>query len=304
MKKHKKILSPISVIEKLKDFVVENKDLIVYFFSLVYLIGYFGWSFYAYTENIGALPALDIQYFLTGTLICIVLLLSYSFYRLLRKIPQKIDVAISKSPKLELFTNILKWYVYISTLLFIPYVITLIVSLVKALSSPPPFNMDFPNWFLVTRAYVVYLVIFTLFSTWVLHLIIGLRETRTFVGIILNIPLVLTGIFWVLVMFTVFNSVLPSIPQSLGGFRPRCAYLYFRDNISDNSLPANFLLDKEPPLSKSKMLDVLYSNQNILIVRPEDYSNNLKVSYEIRKDTLISIGWCPGFRSIFIHLFY
>lgn len=60
------------------------RDSVIAFGTGLYLLGYFSWAFYAWTQHLGLIPALDAQYFAAGVFPAAVLLSLYGVARLLR----------------------------------------------------------------------------------------------------------------------------------------------------------------------------------------------------------------------------
>ncbi len=262
----------------------------------LYLLGYTGWSIYSFKENLGPLPALDSQYLVTGVAVAVVFIISYVVYQWLRIIPRRIEHAIRRSPYSNNYIRWLRRFFVASAIIVVPYFGTLLYHIWIGFQSPP-YLIELPKWFLATQDYFFVLMLMSVFLAWILHIAFGRRETATPVGFMYNLPLLFCTIGGVVLLCYVITTVLPIIPQSLGGFRPRCAYLSMEDAGYERELLPRLIheISEEPPFV-TKRLDVLYSNDSILLVRPNNDSTSMW-TYEVRKDTVSLIEWCTGPRT-------
>jgi len=91
-------------------------------------------------------------------------------------------------------------------------------------------------------------------------------------------------------------EIYPSIPHSLGGAKPRCAYLDIDSSkISADSRSTLFSADGDSSnIRRSDAVDVYYAGDNWLLVKiaPSQIPGPLKETFEIDRDVITSITWC------------
>jgi hypothetical protein len=115
------------------------------------------------------------------------------------------------------------------------------------------------------------------------------------------------------IMFCWFSLVIyfdlyPRLPQELGGPQPRCAYIdLVREDIAAASLsalvlshPVDAATASGSKVVRSSKLDVYFSSSNYLLVRTaidakDGSSASLKNAplYELRKEVIRVVQWCP-----------
>ncbi len=92
------------------------------------------------------------------------------------------------------------------------------------------------------------------------------------------------------------EQVYPRWPQELGGGHPRCAFVEGRTEAWTPDT-RRALFASQPPLTqlatRSHPLQVLYANDDILLVRAEGEAASQRV-YELKKSDLNAIVWCDA----------
>jgi hypothetical protein len=224
--------------------------------SIVYLLGYLVWVLNAFQNRLGFLPALDAQYFIAGA---IPALLLYLMYR----------ASIVSTQSVERFRE---W--------------------LYADSNPKASKILLKRWLLIS-----YYLVFSLIPLMILlHinerllLVVGMiwitlelivhnslmyhskafksgRFSRRFtIGICIVVFGIITFMFYYFFLYR-------SLPQELGGVRPRCAYLdVAKEEISNETfalLAPTVVTQSTQPVVQSNELEVLYSGSGVLVVRSQ-----------------------------------
>lgn len=94
-----------------------------------------------------------------------------------------------------------------------------------------------------------------------------------------------------------YKGIYIQLPQEFGGVKPRCAYLDIKiENLSEETRAALFItsqLDQNTPIQQSAKLDVLFTSNNLLMVRANPPSlGKENVVYEIPRANVQAITWC------------
>ena len=87
------------------------------------------------------------------------------------------------------------------------------------------------------------------------------------------------------------------LPQEFGGVKPRCAYLDVKmEDLSNEMREAIFTsrqLNQNTNIQRSTKLDVLFTNNNVIMIRPKQPVTGSKgIVYEIPRSNIQAISWC------------
>jgi hypothetical protein len=244
------------------------RDGLLVIVSLLYMLGYIVWSINSAINNFGLLPALDSQYFVAGAIPFLIFVMVYFAIRIIKFWRKSLSKWFETKPgsKSRLTVRIL-----FACYFAMPICLVMITHQYywTYLAFPIYLFMDF-----IFLQHNKSAQRFGMFSTYFIPLLLGIYGV----------------IFYVFVFY-------PIIPQELGGIRPRCAYL---DVVTDqlSSDVSQVLIPNMQAshfhVSHSIQVDVLYSNNEFLLVKPAMHQSSTQESmiYEIRRDILQAISWC------------
>jgi hypothetical protein len=240
-----------------------------------YVLGFIIWSIHAFVNDLGLLPALSSQYVIAG--------LAPVTFLVLGALPLYVGI------KGILFSRLVAGVLFV---IFLLLFILLILLTLRILNLPLV-------WAIVLGSIAVYLGLIVMTTT-VQGLPESYRVGRMF-GLIPYRVQILIMYFYILgTMIVIVGQyallIYPALPQSLGGAKPRCAYLDVDTaKISVDSKSALFSADGDPSTTtrRSDEVGVYYAGDNWVLVKKSPTAE-LKDSatYEIDRDAINAIIWC------------
>jgi len=249
----------------------ERRDGFLVVGAYVYGLGYVVWSYNAWRNQLGQLPALDFQYFMSG-LLPAALIAGAVFVA--KQFPE-LQLRIRRTTPVHPLWGKAMWVVWV---LIGAYPLLELLARKTGLINNP-WKISSP--------------------------LQGLLSTVSFLVFMLITNKVLPGIMWPIWRWWTAASAYTNLPQVLGGPAPRCAYLdLVRAEIAPSSLqvllPSASLEENESDAKKvvrSARLLVYFSSSDYLLVRPAgeaDTENKPKDApiYELRKEVIRVIEWC------------
>jgi len=240
--------------------------------ATAYIAGYFVWAFYAFQNDLGALTALDAQYFVAGTLPVVITGLSYLAYILFLNLIHKLKASLYKNSADAKNSEFRK-----SWLRFILFSIAFTALCLF------PFNTEGKRFSWV-GSILVFIAIFAV-------CLIDTKETKLYkffkafeFGIFI-FPFAFSAITFY------YSNIFQNLPQEFGGAKPRCSYLdVYQSSMSQETLhtiaPQKSGLEDQAVI-QTREIEILFSGREEVIVRIDG-----KV-LSIAKNVIQVIKACP-----------
>ena len=280
--------------------IAQLRDVILVGGTLLYILGYIVWALNAWANNLGLLPALQAQYLISGIPPALIIVLAW--------------IAIEGSKR---FTCWLQSSYFIEKPRLLPLLIGCVAQVAFTLSFMFAVASSF-DWFARLLPFPPETVRATAWSVVLILMSVGahfVKPQRTFVMLFHSYyPVVLFS----LIGFGVYIFVVyPVVPQSLGGMRPRSAYLDLRREEVSRETIAALVSPNEfasgDRIVRSKRLQVYFCGSDSMLVTetPTKQDTNWRIVYqfffqqdglrspsdrnstvyEIRKTVIQSVTW-------------
>jgi hypothetical protein len=276
----------------------ERRDGFLVAGAIVYGLGYLVWSYNAWRNHLGELPALEFQYVISGLVPAGILGLAFAaaffFFRV-----RKTVFALYKRH------SFLRWLV--------PMIVAAFQVVFSLLFSATARHWTGLVWtkeqaYTYTAPILVIITYFSFFAP-----AADFSDQTKKVHRIYSYVFMLTSRIWMPFAFSWFSialylSLYPRLPQELGGPQPRCAYV---DLVRDDTAPSTLSALASPSLTsaatisegkviRSNKLDVYFSSSDYLLVRavgPSEAptggaSAKEEPLYELRKEMIRAVQWC------------
>ncbi len=277
----------------LLNWAAAKRDGLLVIGSGVYILGYLVWSFNAFQNNLGLLPAIESQYFLAGVIPAIIIGGVYLFLKTENDISEFLYRYLKPGGKG--MRRVARWVINILFIaVFIMYFGTI------------NWSHAFKSWFspiwnerpiTIVSAGFLFPCMYLFFHTTsmkeafkdlefdslksVLQLqpkIYGYISSIAFASFALGIYL-----FW----------IYPILPQEFGGVKPRCAYIdIVKDQVSSATL-AKLTNSTGTPTSdtiRSEQLSVFFAGKDVLLVKVS--GNTSSEVIELARNRISAIIWC------------
>ncbi len=266
----------------------DRRDGLLVVIAAVYGLGYLVWSYTAWLNGLGQLPALEFQYLVAGLIPGVI-----------------IAVAVIVATYLPKLQEILGAYTHRSTLSTV-IICLLILLLVYALLdvtflSIRRFSYIDHNWLPILPSIPKTVLLASLFCSPAVMFL----ENRVPRGILWLIYRLLIALMVATLSFSFFIEIYHDLPQAMGGPAPRCAYIdVVRSEMSSSSFSA---LSSTPSgrnhdeqaidTITSVRVFVYFSGSDYILVRTAaDSTNSTELKgaplYELRRETTRVIHWC------------
>jgi len=261
--------------------------------AVLYGLGYLVWSYNAWRNQLGQLPAAEFQYFIAGFIPAFIIAIAWAAATFFSNIQDKVMALFEQCSFLGtpvlitivLFLIFLLWGRWIS-----PYFMAALLSAITYL------------WILTT---------FTPKNPWFKKLLErpGGEEHALLYGRFSRVYRYLTPMLFCLGSLIIYIDLYPRLPQALGGPEPRCAYLdLVRDEIAPSSLSVlvptgstEAAASSKTKVVRSSKLRVYFSSSEYLLVRMSADGNVVRSAdlkdvplYELRKEVIRVIQWCES----------
>jgi hypothetical protein len=236
--------------------------------AIIYGLGYLVWSYNAWRNHLGQLPAIELQYVIAGLVPALILVIGWVAINFASYIGDKIRGFFEKHRFLHEAWVLVIWLIQVGIIY---------IWITQPLPMIP--------WFLVILTY--------------------LEAVTTNAGrrIYRYIGRYTPPIFICFLSLLLYLDLYPRLPQEFGGPKPRCAYLdLVRDELAPSSLS---VLVADPPneavgsfkskVVRSSKLQVYFLSSDYLLVRTAvDGTRALEdiPLYELRKEVIRVIQWC------------
>jgi len=267
------------------------RDGILVALALIYALGYSVWAVNALARHLGPVPAIQTQYFVAGI---VPFMLSCFVFIALQRLRQKLrlhDRWHSEEGLLGLRKVQIGMFVASTAVLGLG---TGTAWFEAQKSNQTPMLMP---WFIPPWLMIVYSL--RLYGELMREAIQGSPSTveRYLTSARYVMGWSATGICGLLIILYV-TVAYGSIPQELGGMRPRSAYVDIdRAAFSTQVLAVlapNALLNDTQRVIRSDKLHVLYTTDDAVVIsNPNADSKSLNTTIELKRTTIKSITWCP-----------
>lgn len=268
------------------------KDIAVASWTFIYLLGYVAWAFNAYINKIGLLPALDLQYFVSGVFPFIIIAASWKLLTFLTQWSDRTTNA--KLDKLSLISAF--------TIAFILAIWFAVSHSIKAFHLPEEVKK---------YSSIVCVILIALTGLALLFFESAKKKEMSFSelvekinreGLIEKIKSIFRFLFFeanrlysrisfafsfaiiVFITFIAYLNVYEKIPQELGGVKPRSATIWIDpQKVDTNILGPNVMHDK------SIETQVLYKSEKVIIVKMN--VRNVPSILELNENCIQMIKW-------------
>ena len=245
-----------------------------------YILGYLVWSFHAWKNRLGMLPALDAQYFMAGIIPLVILVAVYYLVVHADKLRKRYSEWFIKDNntrlKKRLFTaiNSCFWGALVA-----------VVILAR-------FSDKYPC---LDPVVVIFMSIFI-----VCVLIMPSLGSRSLIDRFLswyqNFVVILFIVLFGFVGILAYSEIVyPKIPQEFGGVRPNYAYLdIVLDQTSTETLQAIIPYDipnTNGIVVRSNLVDVYFVGSDTLLVKAHGQAGRNTPTYKLQRDIIQAVIW-------------
>jgi len=254
------------------------RDMVLAGLGVVYVSGFFVWSFNSWRQHLGLVPISQVQYISAGLIPILMLAYAFRAYRNgLRNVPATKDEDEQSSYIRHVWTKAgLAW---------------LAQAAVAA----------FAYWFDQSNHFIAVAIIWSSTMTLAGKVLSAEHATNRYSLSERSRAEMLFGYWCIFGLFIYATAAYPKIPQEFGGMQPRCAYIEVkRMDLSPTQrtvlLPlADQLSPKDPridpaPVVRSVPVDVLYDSGDAIELRPHAARDGMV--YEIKRANIVSVDWC------------
>lgn len=280
--------------------------------SIVYITGYTIWSLIAWIHKLGPVPVLDAQYFSAGVPPLLAITVITMFIRLLKvsmleKWPDWVG-SLSLKYKILINAGVMAFYLLLTAFILmmekldIPesgelriviVVVVLVLMLIAVLLLQQGELMVSLLQWVKARASSSSVAESTSKITYFFKPFVWIeRGYKLFFLYLIPIIAIIVGVTFYI------NTLYPSIPQELGGARPRCVQLdLVKSGFSETTL--RVLLPPREITANSKVvrsreLGLLFSGSNYLIVSVLNAEHRLGQKFDISRSAVNAIIWCDS----------
>jgi hypothetical protein len=262
----------------------ERRDGFLISGAVLYGLGYLVWSYNAWRNNLGQLPALEFQYLIAGIIPAAIIAISWAGTAFFYKAADKIKSLFQRAPYLKFVA------LFFATLLTAP------------LMGLPIQRRWIPHG---TQRYSIPLFIVAIYMVSLFALTAPRSRFSRAVGAVYTVYRYLLPLSFCWFTLIIYFDLYPAIPQELGGPQPRCAYVdLLRDDVSPSTMSA--LVSAQPSdtsdqsaanVVRSNKLYVYFSSSDYLLVRSANPNNNSvkpeeQPLYQLPKEVIRVVRWC------------
>jgi hypothetical protein len=278
----------------------DHRDGFLVGIAVLYGLGYAVWSYNAWKNQLGQLPALEFQYIMAGIIPGIIIAIAGLAILFFNKLGDMLLVFFKAHTEMRK----LRWVG--SLILMSVFLPTMIIIMRKQAQGITITSDKFVLYALPLEAVLMYLVLLFYVAIRPSKELSKKYQQQMDLGVKANKYMV--AILFCLYSLLLYINLSAHIPQELGGPRPRCAYVdLVRDDIAPSTLSVLVVKDyiEIPPVSQPKVvrsvkLSVYFSNSDYLLVRAaslvDTQDTNLERAplYELRKEVIRAVQWCPS----------
>jgi len=257
--------------------------------AVLYGLGYLVWSYNAWRNHLGELPALEFQYLVSGIIPALILTTAWAGAVFAFKLRDKLLKVFEKY-------RFVKW-LFLGSAIGIPWGLRFVQYLAGKGWIPGPIDKKI-------EFYAIPILIVAMYFTFVSTATERGHDVRKWSTRMYQYAVPIMFCWYSLV---VYLDLYQRLPQELGGPQPRCAYV---DLVRDETAPST-LAALAPPGSadsvttgskviRSSRLDVYFSSGDYLLVRApkppaaskSGVSDKDEPLYELRKEVIRAVQWC------------
>lgn len=273
----------------------EHRDGFLVGGAVLYGVGYLVWSYNAWKNHLGQLPAAEFQYLVAGIIPMILIALAWAGAVFFYNMREKANASLRWGwlPRMGALLA--------AIILVVGYTVVRIISSKKWID----LGLDIENVFRYGFP-VIMVIVFLLFLSSTRQHSRTKAPGLTLMAIADALYRYIFPVLFCWLSLNLYLDLYPRLPQELGGPQPRCAYVdLVRDNTALSTLsalaPGDFTqssASSDPKVVRSKKLNVYFSSSDYLLVRIADDAAtdgaNLKdvPLYELRKDVIRVVEWC------------
>jgi len=265
----------------------ERRDGFLIAGAVLYGLGYVVWSYNAWRNHLGQLPAIEFQYLMSGLIPGAIIgmgLAATAFFSRMR------DKAIAVFEKHRFLSNIITGVIFLALTGLNLTAITLGQRKEQATLYTLPLI-----------AAIMYLSLITNYP-------VSKRPPSRFGDTLESLSKYLLVVMFCGFSLAIYVNVYPRLPQELGGPQPRCAYIdLVREEIAPSSLavlvpsrPVDTATASQSKVVRSNKLNVYFSSNDYLLVRTATHAKDASSAdlknaplYELRKEVIRLVEWCP-----------
>lgn len=277
-----------TAVSKVFGWLGEHRDGFLVGGAVLYGLGYLVWSYNAWRNHLGQLPAADFQYVIAGVFPAAVIMVGWAgaaFFYGLR------DKTVSLFEKYGFLKRI------------VVAVLMVVITGFAILLTNAATGWINTGW--TKEQIVLYtgptLAVLAYFS-FITQLAMA-KDRDSFVGRMSELSRYLLPLSFCWYSLFIFIDLYPRLPQGLGGPQPRCAYVdVVRDDTASSTIAAlvpGEVTSSSPKVIRSRKLNVYFSSSDYLLVRVADdaaQTDETKLKdvplYELRKEVIRVVEWC------------
>ncbi len=261
--------------------------------AVLYGLGYLVWSYNAWRNHLGQLPALEFQYFMSGIIPAIIIGLAWTATRFFTQMRHRMLSFFEKHPSL-------RWISPGIILLFQGIFALGLLGTEKHWINLGWTKDQLSKYTAPVLFAVLYFAVLTNYTS-------RRKPSRGLVDKSLSLQKYYIAAAFCWYSLVVYFDLYPHLPQALGGPEPRCAFIdLVREDIGRSTLTAlvpsqtsDSATTTPPKIVRSRQLNVYFSSNDYLLVRTaadtkDDTSSALKNTplYELRKEVIRVVQWC------------
>lgn len=261
------------------------RDFLLVVAGATYVLGYLVWSYHAWSNSLGMLPALEAQYFVAGAIPLLIVLVLWWIKRRVFELREKYskwfesdvnESELQNEPKLRLARAI-----------FILWLATGVVWVTVTTLSDRFLWLEPLSYILV----YIFIALFVLLP----NVSFGRYFDKLFSWYQKVILLLFIVTFGFIGIFSYIEFVYPNIPQEFGGVLPRYAYLdIVLDDTSTEMLQEIVPIDATDTHSqvvRSRLVDVYFAGSDTLLVKAHGQKGRDTPTYEIPREGVKAVIW-------------
>jgi hypothetical protein len=261
----------------------KNRDGLIVVGVIVYVLGYLVWSLNALQNQLGLLPAIQSQYLLAGTIPFLVFWSFYLFVKNSERISQSLRGALSSGQigfmRILRYLVIFQFFVIVGTYLLTVDWSAALKSAYRPIWREQPITI-LSLWLVYPSMYF--------FS----HCFTTRQAITNKIVYLFNYLYIAIFAIYAVALYSYW--IYPTLPQELGGVKPRCAHIdILKDKISADLFSKLVLNENYSTASAVKStiaVNVFFSNDSGFIVKP--LASGSKGTIELSRNTVSALVSC------------
>jgi hypothetical protein len=258
----------------------EYRDAVLVVASLVYLLGYLSWAFFAAQNNLGLVPALDAQYLVAGVLPTLILAAGVALAGL--------QLRLSKWSSADPSPNRYKWGTRLTVAGFGLVIGGFLIAR-----------------FLTGKAENILVGVATIGAYLAMagSLFQGSRSGKFFRYYGLAVLWMLVASIPPILLLAYFEKVFPHVPAAIGGPAPRCVFVDLATkelsaetlaSLLPQDLAAPAPMPGLPEVRQTRALELLFTSPEFVMLRVKATDQQPRGPvYSVAKDAIQALSTCP-----------